>query len=246
MSFLSSIFGGKSAAPKDSEPLPGQGGYTIPRGPYGATGYPGSTPAAPKTHSQDPEENKLGRETVTENQAEWNNTPNTAQGAIPYNTGTGYPNFVDTERTINPVISRNVPGNQNQRNTRFYAGRQAAPDGNNRYVYGGENGGVESYAFHRRMPYSKGENGHRGASLSGERYYGDMHQFSSAGGSYGRARAAGPLHRPTVFVEPTPWTVNYYDTTAEVGTPDDPGTQTQAVNMSYVSPSVSRSRAWGM
>src|ERR1700685_1374948 len=28
-------------------PLPGVGGYDYPRGPYGATGVPGSTPAAP-------------------------------------------------------------------------------------------------------------------------------------------------------------------------------------------------------
>lgn len=242
MSFLSALFGSKNAPQDSSEPLPGQGGYTIPPGPYGATGFPGSTAAAPKTHSQDPNENKLGRESFTENQAEWNSTPDTAQGALPYDTGTGFPGFVDTERTIHPDVSRNIPGNASQRNTVFYGGRKAAPDGVNRYVYDGENGGYESYAFMRRMPYSKAANGKRGAALDGQRYYGTEEQFTSAGGQFGWQREAGPNHRPTVFVEPTPWSVNYYDTTQETGTPDSPGTQTQTVNMVYTSPSVPRSK----
>jgi hypothetical protein len=42
----------KPSAPRQALPEPGTGGYPYPRGPYGKTGFPGSTPAAAKTHTQ--------------------------------------------------------------------------------------------------------------------------------------------------------------------------------------------------
>ena len=42
----------KPKTPRAGVPLPGMGGYDYPRGPYGATGFPGSTPAARQVHPQ--------------------------------------------------------------------------------------------------------------------------------------------------------------------------------------------------
>lgn len=40
---IKALFGGKSRPPVNTNPLPGQGGYTLPPGPAGQTGFPGST-----------------------------------------------------------------------------------------------------------------------------------------------------------------------------------------------------------
>lgn len=42
----------KAKSPRPGVPLPGLGGYDYPRGPFGATGFPGSTPASARTHAQ--------------------------------------------------------------------------------------------------------------------------------------------------------------------------------------------------
>jgi hypothetical protein len=93
----------------------------------------------------------------------------------------------------------------------------------------------------REMPYGGRGNGARGADLNGQRYYaaGQSDQFWNAGqGEYGVARLrGGDVKRPVSFTQPAPWTAQFYDTTADVGTLDDPnaspGQQPQAV---YYSP----------
>lgn len=52
------LFGGRQRPP-DPDPLPGQGGYALGPGPYGATGFPGSTSAAPRAYPQDTQAAKL-------------------------------------------------------------------------------------------------------------------------------------------------------------------------------------------
>src|SRR5258708_28650172 len=42
----------KGKSPRAALPEPGIGGYDYPRGPYGQTGFPGSTPASSRTKSQ--------------------------------------------------------------------------------------------------------------------------------------------------------------------------------------------------
>jgi hypothetical protein len=42
----------KPKTPRPGVPMPGIGGYDYPRGPFGATGFPGSTPASARTHAQ--------------------------------------------------------------------------------------------------------------------------------------------------------------------------------------------------
>jgi hypothetical protein len=94
----------------------------------------------------------------------------------------------------------------------------------------------------REMPYGGRGDGARGAALSGQRYYatGQRDQFGNAGqGDYGIARERGGK-RPVSFTEPAPWSTNYYDTTDSVGTADTPGTNTQAPNQVYYSPSSGR------
>lgn len=103
-------------------------------------------------------------------------------------------------------------------------------------------GGQTGWSILREMPYGGRGNGARGAQLSGQRYYatGQSDQFFNAGqGNYGIARQRGGK-RPVAFTEPAPWTTNFYDTTSEVGTTDDPGTPGQTPNSVYVSPSVGR------
>lgn len=110
-----------------------------------------------------------------------------------------------------------------------------------RFVFAG--GGVQSWSVERQMPYTGRGDGARGAELNGTRYYGTGQgsEFLNAGqGQYGQARLAGPRHRPTVFAEPAPWSANYYDTTASVGTPLSPGDASQAPDLVYVSPQAGR------
>ena len=112
-----------------------------------------------------------------------------------------------------------------------------------RYVWG--SGGVQTWSVQRQMPYGSGErgNGARGADLNGTRYYaeGAATGLVNAGmGSYGVSRLRGPNHRPVAFNEPAPWSSQFYDTTASVGTPDAPGPGGQAPNAVYTSPEVPR------
>lgn len=105
-------------------------------------------------------------------------------------------------------------------------------------------GAQTGWSIQRRMPYTGSGDGSRGAHLNGQRYYGtgQQDQFWNAGqGNYGieRQRGAG-AKRPVAFTEPAPWTANFYDTTAEVGTTDAPGQPSQGGQAVYVSPSAGR------
>lgn len=168
-----------------------------------------------------------------------------------------------------PVISTDVPGSENVRNqiAQRYKNRPGQqhtyrpsprPDQQgstsstamtgapvtvqNRFVFAG--GGVETYGMERQAPYPAhgSSRAGRGATLTGERYYqAGPPSFENAGdGMYGVGRLRGPNHRPTMFQEPAPWSTNYYDTTAEVGTTDNPGTPGQTPDMVYMSPSPGR------
>ena len=100
---------------------------------------------------------------------------------------------------------------------------------------------VIGWSVLREMPYGGRGNGARGADLNGQRYYatGQQDQFWNAGqGDFGIERLRGSGNkRPVSFTQPAPWTANYYDTTASVGTADNPnqspGQQPQAI---YTSP----------
>lgn len=111
-----------------------------------------------------------------------------------------------------------------------------------RFVFAG--GGVQTYGMERQMPYTGRGDGARGADLNGQRYYAEgAPEFLNAGtGSYGNARLLGPNHRPTNFSQPAPWSSQYYDTTASVGSDAQSGTDAQVPNLVYVSPQPSRSR----
>jgi hypothetical protein len=107
----------------------------------------------------------------------------------------------------------------------------------NRLTFPGD-GQSLSWAVLREMPYAGRGNGARGAQLNGQRRYvtGQDDQFWNAGqGDYGIARQRGGK-RPVSFTQPAPWTAQFYDTTASVGTADNPNTspaqQPQAVHVS--------------
>lgn len=107
-------------------------------------------------------------------------------------------------------------------------------------------GGQTGWSIEREMPYGGRGDGARGAQLTGQRYYatGQDTQFWNAGqGNYGiRRERGGSVSRPVAFTEPAPWTANFYDTTSEVGTTDNPGTPGQVPNAVYVSPATGRAR----
>jgi hypothetical protein len=108
----------------------------------------------------------------------------------------------------------------------------------NRFVF--DDGGNQTWAVQREMPYAGRGDGARGADLDGRRYFatGQATQFWNAGqGDYGIARLSGGDHkRPVSFSTPAPWTANFYDTTQGVAEE----TTTQAPPMIYVSPTTGR------
>jgi hypothetical protein len=128
-----------------------------------------------------------------------------------------------------------------------------------RYVFGGVNGGTDNLddsLTARRMPYTghggslqdvapfKGGRSVRGAVLDGRRFYQQPDTELNQGGAYGHYGARqNVLHRPTVFSEPAPWSAQFYDTTAETGSPDVPGASSQVVQAVHVSPAAAR-RGW--
>jgi hypothetical protein len=106
-----------------------------------------------------------------------------------------------------------------------------------RFVF--DNGGNQTWSVLREMPYGGRGDGARGADLNGQRFYatGQQDQFwNGAQGSYGVERLRGGK-RPVSFTQPAPWSSQVYDTTASVGTTDNPNMspaqQPQAV---YTSP----------
>jgi hypothetical protein len=125
-----------------------------------------------------------------------------------------------------------------------------------RYVYGGINGGTDALddiMTSRRMPYTghgeyRGQLGHargslRGASLDGNRFYQAPDTELNQGGAYGQRIRGSQRHRPTIFNEPAPMNSQNYDTTANAGGPDVPGTNTQIAQNIHVSPSATR-KGW--
>lgn len=138
-----------------------------------------------------------------------------------------------------------------------------------RYVFGGVNGGTDNLddlMTARRMPYTghvagtadsfRGRLGHargsvRGAHLDGTRLFlrpvTKDTRVAKQGGGYGRRIRGTQRHRPTIFNEPANWAGRFYDTTAETGTPDRPGANSQVVSNVHVSPRASRGRrnSWG-
>ncbi len=103
-------------------------------------------------------------------------------------------------------------------------------------------GGVQTWSVQRQMPYSGRGDGARGADLNGTRYYesGPPVAVNAGLGAYGVARLRGPNHRPVSFTEPAPWSAQYYDTTASVGTTEAPGPGGQAPGAVYTSPDLGR------
>ncbi len=323
---IARVFGGR---PKpDPDPLPGQGGYDLPPGPYGGTGFPGSTSSTRTLRGASPRAVKIRADTDTGfeqalsataqvRQASYRGdvpggstaspraTPAVATpqpvatelmqgnsaaefyGGQPLRTRPGYDlagqnplsgaaragghsqrETTTPWRDAQPVIGAGTPGAANVRNqvAQRYKnpagqlhGYRAAPRADqpgstpstaaagaevqvpNRFVFPG--GGNQTWSLEREMPYGGRGDGARGADLDGTRYYaaGGYDNFLNAGqGQYGQARLAGPRHRPTMFAEPAPWSTNFYDTTASVGTTDSPGAADQAPDMVYVSPQASR------
>jgi hypothetical protein len=125
----------------DTDPVPGQGGYTQGTGPTNEYGFTGSGPAAPFSHGQAPTDVQHQQETVGGDQERHNYLPHDNwTGQVLRRIATTQPRSHDTEVRGTITVSADVPGAQNERNTVCY-NRFANSDGVNRYTYGGEEGG---------------------------------------------------------------------------------------------------------
>ena len=105
----------KNASPRVAVPLPGVGGYDYPRGPFGATGFPGSTPAAGMTHTQGPGGRRERQLTVSANQAEWVALPPRRANGTPSQPLARQRRSTAPEHRMTPIIG-GAPGSQNVRN----------------------------------------------------------------------------------------------------------------------------------
>jgi hypothetical protein len=135
------------------------------------------------------------------------------------------------ERRWYPRLSTGTSATQ-QRNTTQYAGAAALPNGTDRFVYGG----YRSYAFERPIPLTRDHLRRKAGAggYDGSRYYAP-NTGMGAPGAVGKSR--DQKKRPTIWVEPAPWSANQYDTTAGSGTPNVPGNVTPVTQV-YVSPDV--------
>lgn len=139
---IARLFGGGSKPP-DPNPLPGIGGYSMPAGPDGETGFPGSTSAVRTFKGASPRDVKLredklrGTQTVTQTRQQMqDNSPaeffggpmlhtrpgmNDTAGANPLGKdGQPEDSVRDTETPMNrrqPQISTGTPGAENVRNS---------------------------------------------------------------------------------------------------------------------------------
>jgi hypothetical protein len=255
------LFGGPKAVAADDDPVPGIGGYVWPRGPAGATGYPGST-SARRLNPQLARRHMMAATmapsaTIESQQLARQDTAGEENGGLPRGTlaetGVG-PQYQDTEVRSNPVISAHHDGYQQRNTTRPPRQNSGGPasdgQGVNRYAFGGEAGGFESHSVERQIPYTRhgplpGQHNAkqlRGADLSGTRFTLKPPVFVPQGDGFGKARRS-QRNRPTVFAEPAPWSAQFYDTTAATGGPDDPGTPATVRNI-HVSPAVQRANNW--
>src|SRR5262245_45046920 len=84
-----------------ADPEPGIGGYDYPRGPYGRTGFPGSTPAARRTKPQGPDGRRdpsyLGRPTLTATEIRARDTGPEFGGSGPWRVPRPQPSYSEVE-----------------------------------------------------------------------------------------------------------------------------------------------------
>jgi hypothetical protein len=106
----------KPKSPRAGVPLPGVGGYDYPRGPFGATGFPGSTPAARTTHTQTADGRRDRQLTASGNQAEWALLPPRRADGTPRQPRARTGAETSSEHRMTPVIG-GAPGSQNVRNS---------------------------------------------------------------------------------------------------------------------------------
>src|SRR5260221_10334691 len=117
----------KGRSPRAALPEPGIGGYDSPRGPYGKTGFPGSTPASARTHSQGPdgridrapENQPIGGEPYADlagQQREYYDLPPHRPGGDPSQPRARQMRATSPEHRVTPHL-RGAPGSQNVRDT---------------------------------------------------------------------------------------------------------------------------------
>ena len=114
----------KPRTPRAAVPLPGVGGYDYPRGPYGATGFPGSTPAAVHVHPQTQDGRRDRQLTTT---AIWaRDTGPEATDVTPTRTPRPQPSYSDVEFTPGTTdpASRYIRRNGSPRQPRYRTGRE--------------------------------------------------------------------------------------------------------------------------
>jgi hypothetical protein len=164
-------------------PEPGIGGYDYPRGPMGKTGFPGSTPASKRTHTQGRDGRKdraATQQPITVQQREYYDLPAHRPGGDPSQPRARQMRSTAPERRMVPV-SEHAPGSQNVRNT--IAQRYKAVPGQ-----------VRAY---RASPNP----GKTGARLDGaSRYHPDIYVHGHPDGKPVPGMASQPGYPPMVVV----------------------------------------------
>lgn len=94
---IAALFGGKSRQPVDTNPLPGIGGYQLPPGPAGQSGFPGSTAQTRTFRGNNPR--------IAEIRADTNTGFEQALGTVDQDRQASYRGDVHGARTANPRAS---------------------------------------------------------------------------------------------------------------------------------------------
>ena len=116
----------------DADPVGPIGGYRYPRGPMGQTGYPGSNDTVLILDQTPPHPTPISAQP-----GQLQSNPDEFYGGVLWEGPmAALPVQLPRERRWYPRVSQNTTATD-QRNTTYFGGQQALPNGQDRYVYGG-------------------------------------------------------------------------------------------------------------
>lgn len=116
---IAALFGGKSRPPEPTDPSPGIGGYSLPRGPAGQSGFPGSTSATRTFRGASPRVAKIEADTNTGFEQGLSAQDQIRQSAFRGDAPSRSPRSTPVVATPQPVLTQRLQGNDP---SEFYGG----------------------------------------------------------------------------------------------------------------------------